>query len=100
MTREERSVQQLMSENEETSPVDSAFNMVNHLVEKAKSFCESADQLDIVQELHVGLKSLNKTINELTPQECEILAVLIVTTPGVIRSFLKLADTMFSGIML
>ena len=98
MTREERSVQQLM--NEETSPVDSAFEMMKHLVEKSKSFCESSDRLDIVQELHVGLKSLNKTMNELTPQECEILAVLIVTTSGVVRSFLKLADTMFSGIML
>ena len=96
MTSEERSVQ-FMSENEETSPVDGAFEVVKYLVEKAKSFCESSDQLGIVQELHGTLKSLNKTIRELTPQECEILAVLIVTTPGVVRSFLKLADTMFSG---
>ena len=100
MTREDRSVQQFMSENEEICPVDGAFEMVNYLVEKAKSFCESSDRLDIVQELHVSLKSFNKTMYELTPQECEILAVLIVTTPGVVRSFLKLADTMFSGTML
>jgi len=46
------------------------------------------------------LKDVFRGIYKLTPQECEILAVLIVTIPGVVRDFSKLADTLFPGTML
>lgn len=72
--------------------------MVNFLVEKIQSFTEMSDKVDsATDEMADILTSWNRDFIDLKSHEQAVLSERIASTPGVLNTFLLLADALLPG---
>ena len=80
------------------STVNDLFETVLSLSGKMRSYCQCKSSICLHTEIKHELQSINQNLNEiLTRQEREVFAVLIVTTPEIMKSFVYFADALFAG---
>lgn len=83
---------------EAVSPIDKLYKIVNSLAEKMQSFSKTSDKADsATEEMADILTSWNRDFVKLKPHEHALLSNRIASTPGVLNSFLSLADTLLPG---
>lgn len=83
---------------EAVSPIDKLYKIVNSLAKKMRSFSKTSDKADsATEEMADILTSWNRDFVKLKPHEHALLSNRIASTPGVLNSFLSLADTLLPG---
>lgn len=83
---------------EAVSPIDKLYKIVNSLAEKMRSFSKTSDKADsATEEMADILTSWNRDFVKLKPHEHALLSNRIASTPGVLNSFLSLADNLLPG---
>ena len=75
------------------------YEMVLSLSAKMKSYCQfKTITASMLMEIKHELQSINHDLNEtLTEEERETFALLVVTTPEIVRNYVSLADALYSG---
>ena len=83
---------------EAVSPSEKLYRMVNSLAEKMQSFSKTSGNADsVTEEMADILSSWNRDFVKLKSHEHALLSKRIANTPGVLNSFLSLADTLLPG---
>ena len=83
---------------EAVSPSEKLYRMVNSLAEKMQSFSKTSGNADsVTEEMADILSSWNRDFVKLKSHEHALLSERIANTPGVLNSFLSLADTLLPG---
>ena len=86
------------SRNNYGSTVNDIYETVLSLSEKMKSYYHCKSSACLLTEIKHELQSINQNLKErFTQQEKEVFAVLVVTTPEIMKSYVSFADTLFSG---
>ena len=75
------------------------YEIVSSLSVKMKSYCQcKSTSASILMEIKHELQCINRDLSgRLTQEERETFALLIVTTPEIVKNYVSLADALYSG---
>ena len=75
------------------------YEVVTSLSAKMKSYCQcKSTSASVPMEIKHKLQCINHDLSErLTPEERETFALLVVTTPEIVKNYVSLADALYSG---
>ena len=75
------------------------YEVVTSLSAKMKNYCQrKSTSAFVLMEIKHELQHINHNLNErLTQEERETFALLIVTTPEIVKNYISLADALYSG---
>ena len=80
------------------STANDIYETVLSLSGKMRTYYQSKSSACLLTEIKHELQSINQNLKEsLTQEEKEVLAILIVTTREIMKSFVYFADALFSG---